>query len=635
MSQQQPSRQPTGQDRLVLPPNPQHPANLPIFSGHMYGYDFSSFMSSNHSIPIQQFHNSLNNGGVNNGGLLNQSQQQYHHVPTQMMTNNESMMNYGAANSFLQPSSFGLSYNGYYGNTFGIPSYPNAGTHEPFGSNSYSNFYPNHNYGSYQLMQPPSATSAKDIENALKSLLLGESKSEDKTDKLETQQPTMETPIKVLLPPTRQDTEEPNDMKTEEEINSAKEPTKKLKKKQTSKKPTFNFGPHRDSLTSEMKNPPEKFKSIDNFLNTTYTQSLLKLYNSELLPTQKELEKKEEFFKTFEKAITNKWGDAKLFTFGSYANGLSLRGNSDIDFCFILPLTPERMRKNFKEIEKERKLIEEQKKEATGSSNRFMKLLSEEQYHKKNYVSQLAQFLESKLHYSDVQGIFTARIPIVKFTEPTLKLHCDVGVNNILAVYNTKLVGVYCDTDIRCRQLIFFLKLWIKQRCINDPYGGTLSSYTLTLMIIHFLQLNGVLPYLQDKSIFTNITSRTVDGMDGNMYDCSFEESKEEIFSKFSQPNTDSVGLLLFKFFKYYAFEFDFKTKVISIRQSAQPVIPQEEKNFPQTFKVEDPFEIDFNTAKSVTKEGFKAVRYECIRAFYLIQKQANFKDVVCARLTN
>ncbi|KAF0978234.1 hypothetical protein FDP41_002749 [Naegleria fowleri] len=384
-----------------------------------------------------------------------------------------------------------------------------------------------------------------------------------------------------------------------------------------------------------MKILPEKLKSMDNFLDTTYTQSILKLYNSELLPTQKELEKKEEFFKTFEKAITKKWSDAKLFTFGSFANGLSLRGNSDIDFCFILTLTPERMRKNFKEIEKERKLIEEQKKEEKGSSNKFMKLLSEEQYHKKNYVSQLAQFLEAKLHYSDVQGIFNARVPIVKFTEPILKLHCDVGVNNILAVYNTKLVGLYCDIDVRCKQLIFFLKFWIKQRCINDPYRGTLSSYSLVIMIIHFLQHNKVLPFLQDKTIFTNMPLRNIDGMDGNMYDCSFEESKEEIYSKFEKTNTDSVGLLLFKFFKYYAFEYRFKTNVISIRQSAQPLIPIEEKNFPHPFRVEDPFEIDYNTAKSVNKNGLKAVRYECIRAFYLIQKQSNFKDVVCARLSN
>ncbi len=46
------------------------------------------------------------------------------------------------------------------------------------------------------------------------------------------------------------------------------------------------------------------------------------------------------------------------------------------------------------------------------------------------------------LHFTNVQTITTARIPIVKFTHGPSGLNCDLCCDNLLPVYNTRLLKV-------------------------------------------------------------------------------------------------------------------------------------------------------------------------------------------------
>ena len=50
----------------------------------------------------------------------------------------------------------------------------------------------------------------------------------------------------------------------------------------------------------------------------------------------------------------------------------------------------------------------------------------------------------------------------------------------------------------RVRPLVYAVKLWAKRRKIHEPYKGYLSSYSYTLLVIHYLQREGVLLCLQD-----------------------------------------------------------------------------------------------------------------------------------------
>merc|ERR1719229_393550 len=77
---------------------------------------------------------------------------------------------------------------------------------------------------------------------------------------------------------------------------------------------------------------------------------------------------------------------------------------------------------------------------------------------------------------------------------------CDISVNNALAVANSHLLRAYLKADSRVRPLALCVKAWAKARKINDRSVGTLSSFSLALMVVHFLQNrpSPILPSLQD-----------------------------------------------------------------------------------------------------------------------------------------
>merc|ERR1719384_1951547 len=93
---------------------------------------------------------------------------------------------------------------------------------------------------------------------------------------------------------------------------------------------------------------------------------------------------------------------------------------------------------------------------------------------------------------------------------------CDISVNNVLAVVNSRLVGQYVRTDERLRTLGVGLKAWAQARGINDRSRGTVSSFSLVLMLIHFLQRRDppVLPSLQDIAFSRSLPPEFVNGVD-------------------------------------------------------------------------------------------------------------------------
>lgn len=99
----------------------------------------------------------------------------------------------------------------------------------------------------------------------------------------------------------------------------------------------------------------------------------------------------------------------------------------------------------------------------------------------------------------EVKALVHARMPVVKFVERETEVACDVCINNILAVVNTRLLRDYSEVDPRLRPLVYCVKHWAKKRKVNEPFTGTLSSYCYALMCIHLLQTRtpAVLPCLQ------------------------------------------------------------------------------------------------------------------------------------------
>lgn len=61
-----------------------------------------------------------------------------------------------------------------------------------------------------------------------------------------------------------------------------------------------------------------------------------------------------------------------------------------------------------------------------------------------------------------------AKVRIVKIWDPELKLACDINVNNVAAIENTRMIKTYIDLDDRVRPLAMIIKHWTKRRILND-----------------------------------------------------------------------------------------------------------------------------------------------------------------------
>lgn len=235
-------------------------------------------------------------------------------------------------------------------------------------------------------------------------------------------------------------------------------------------------------------------------------------------------------------------------------------------------------------------------------------------------------------------------------------IQCDINFSNPLALHNTKLLRCYSHCDPRVRPVIIFVKAWAKQRKINSPYHGTLSSYGYVLMVLHFL-INivrpPVLPNLQ------TVPEAAEDDSPGNDeiidgYGVRFWRSEEAIKSRarrheISANTKDSVGALLRGFYHYYAHQTQFSPcngfhwvdEIISIRSNGG-ILPKKAKDWVGAktvtveptnpdgvgkeikqrylLAIEDPFETEHNIARTVIHTGVRAIRDEFQRAHAIIQ---------------
>ncbi|XLR54698.1 hypothetical protein HN51_023166 [Arachis hypogaea] len=316
-------------------------------------------------------------------------------------------------------------------------------------------------------------------------------------------------------------------------------------------------------------------RDIDN-LNVPF----LAIYES-LIPPEEEKVKQRQLLALLEKLVNKEWPKAQLFIYGSCANSFGV-SKSDIDICLA---------------------IEEANME------------------KSDILMKLADILQSD-NLQNVQALTRARVPIVKLMDPATGISCDICINNLLAVVNTKLLRDYAQIDARLRQLAFIIKHWAKSRGVNETYHGTLSSYAYVLMCIHFLQQRrpAILPCLQEME---STYSVNVDNVNCAYFD------KVGRLADFGRPNKETIAQLVWGFFYYWAYCHDYANSVISVRTGS--IISKREKDWTRRVGndrhlicIEDPFEISHDLGRVVDKRSIKVLREEFERAADIMQYDPN-----------
>ncbi|EPX74650.1 poly(A) polymerase Cid13 [Schizosaccharomyces octosporus yFS286] len=233
-------------------------------------------------------------------------------------------------------------------------------------------------------------------------------------------------------------------------------------------------------------------------------------------------------------------------------------------------------------------------------------------------------FAESGLE--KVVCIASAKVPIVKVWDRELNLSCDCNINKTISAVNTKLMRTYILSDPRVRPLIVMIKYWAKKRCLNDAAeNGTLTSYTISCMVINFLQRRSppILPSLQMvPHLQTNFT-RNED------LDVSFCDSPELILG-FGDRNHESLGTLFIEFFRFFGYLFDYDHSVISVRHGT--ILSKRAKGWQFQLNnclcVEEPFRNSRNLANTADDITVKGLQLEFRRAFRYLSHDGNLDDV-------
>ncbi|AEO65585.1 uncharacterized protein THITE_2112714 [Thermothielavioides terrestris NRRL 8126] len=318
---------------------------------------------------------------------------------------------------------------------------------------------------------------------------------------------------------------------------------------------------------------PDKIKSkLSEDVERKLETDMRELYDR-LLPTEAIEVNRRELVSKLERLFNTEWPghDIRVHLFGSSGN-LLCSDDSDVDICITTP---------WRELES---------------------------------VCMIAELLD-RHGMEKVVCVSSAKVPIVKIWDPELKLACDMNVNNTLALENTRMVRTYVSIDDRVRPLAMIIKYWTRRRVVNDAaFGGTLSSYTWICMIIAFLQLRDppVLPALHQQHDLKLVKQ------DGALSDFADDIPK---LRGFGAKNKDSLAVLLFQFFRFYAHEFDYDKYTLSIRMGT--LLTKAEKNWQYLVNnalcVEEPFNDGRNLGNTADETSFRGLHMELRRAFDLI----------------
>nr|CAD7414229.1 unnamed protein product [Timema cristinae] len=185
--------------------------------------------------------------------------------------------------------------------------------------------------------------------------------------------------------------------------------------------------------------------------------------------------------------------------------------------------------------------------------------------------------------------LIQAKVPILKFRDHRRGLDVDLNCNNSVGIRNTHLLHCYAQLDWRVRPLVLVVKLWAHRHNINDAKNMTISSYSLVLMVIHFLQCGvspAVLPCLHDMYQGKFSPQSDVQNIDVH-----------EVIPIFQSENKQTLGELLLAFLRYFV-EFDFSQYALSVRLAAR--IPIEECRRARAYK-NDPHQWKYLCIEGVT----------------------------------
>uniref|UniRef100_A0A667FG62 polynucleotide adenylyltransferase n=1 Tax=Lynx canadensis TaxID=61383 RepID=A0A667FG62_LYNCA len=226
--------------------------------------------------------------------------------------------------------------------------------------------------------------------------------------------------------------------------------------------------------------------------------------------------------------------------------------------------------------------------------------------------------------YIERPQLIRAKVPIVKFRDKVSCVEFDLNVNNIVGIRNTFLLRTYAYLENRVRPLVLVIKKWASHHEINDASRGTLSSYSLVLMVLHYLQTlpEPILPSIQ--KIYPESFSPAIQLHLVHQAPCNVPP--------YLSKNESNLGDLLLGFLKYYATEFDWNSQMISVREAKAIPRPDGIEWRNKYICVEEPFD-GTNTARAVhEKQKFDMIKDQFLKSWHRLKNKRDLNSILPLR---
>lgn len=237
-------------------------------------------------------------------------------------------------------------------------------------------------------------------------------------------------------------------------------------------------------------------------------------------------------------------------------------------------------------------------------------------------LAKVAHVLRNDCGMRDVQVVVTrSKAPsLVKCVDPKTATQVDVVVRHgtggaVASIDKAALLLHFCRLSSYFCPLVLLVKHWAKSRQLVAPTAGKLNSFSWTLMVAFFLQVNGLLAVLDCSPAGLRQRRRARDGK----------------VSKAIASEVTGIASLLSGFFTYWR-QFEYHATCASVRRGKCCNISDsslDHGDAPQAFLLEDPVETDENTARTLSDRHLEEVRAELNRAHLLMQR-GHFWDEIC-----
>lgn len=158
-----------------------------------------------------------------------------------------------------------------------------------------------------------------------------------------------------------------------------------------------------------------------------------------------------------------------------------------------------------------------------------------------NLIDSLAQSLIETALASQLERIYTAKVPIIKMIDRATNIHVDISFNINDGLEGVDIVKRYIKKYPQTKYITIVVKYFLKQRGLNDTYMGGIGSFLLFCMVVSSVQMH------------------------------SSYRSDHRNLARYS------LGHYLMNFFKIYGEEFNYGTIGISIKDEGEYFIKRDQ----------------------------------------------------------